>query len=277
LTQHPNVQPARRKELQFFLNKNFRSGYVTEERKTKVREAREHLYTMEFHSQALKRNSTLISMDATPGYLFYSSMLPQRILCVTPWIKLVIILRNPVDRSYSNWAFALRRNKVKPGKGPPFKAYMKQDLQTLVNSGFVTAETPEDEAVAWKQYLKMVGEGPIGRSMYEIQLRQWFQAIRDVGRDPKTQVYIVRSEDLKRDKQGEMKKLHNFLGLEYVPIEHEDEKVVSHYSAPMQNETRQFLEEFYAPYNKRLYKLLIDNGFGEDWDGFWDPKTNSSL
>jgi hypothetical protein len=273
ILQHPFVEPARTKELQFFLNKNFRAQYVNDNRQTLVREAREHLYTLEFHSDELKRNASLISMDATPGYLFHSSMLPPRILCVVPWVKFVIILRNPVDRAYSNWAYALRRTGLGLN-AIPFESYMQDDMRDLQQSGFLDAASPDEEIEPWNVYLGHKKEGPIGRSLYEIQLRQWFQAIRDIGRDPSTQVHIVRSEDLKRDIQGEMEKVYKFLGLPYIPVASEDEKVVTHYSEPMKNKTREMLEEFFAPYNKRLYDLLVDHGFGEDWLGYWDQSND---
>ena len=219
------------------------------------------MFALDYDSVGLQNSPHQISMDATPGYLFFSAMLPQRILCVAPWIKLVVILRNPVDRAYSNHAFAQRRT----GMRVSFEFYIKDDMRRLERSGFLNATTKEEEDLTWPTYLKLTSEGPVGRSLYEIQLRQWFQAFRDIGRDPKTQVHIVRSEDLKKDLQGEMKKVYEFLGLPYVPVLQEDMRVVSNYDAPMNPDTRQMLEKFFAPYNKRLYDML-----GGDWEGFWD-------
>ena len=68
------------------------------------------------------------------------------------------------------------------------------------------------------------------------------------------------------DKDGEYRKVLDFLGLPYVPLKDEAERVVSDYKFPMKNETREMLQRFFEPYNKRLYKRL-----GGDWDGFWDP------
>ena len=270
LTQHPLIEKARAKELQFFLNKNFRRGYVTDERKTLVKKARDHLYEFEFHSDALKSNSSLISMDATPGYLFFSDMLPQRILCVAPWVKIVIILRNPVDRFYSNYKFGIEYHgfaKV------PIAVYANQDMKLLERSGFLNATTPEEETKAWRIYLKMATEGPLGRSMYEIQLREWFQAMRDAGRDPSSQIHIVRLEDMHGDVQGTMKKVYRFLGLPFVQVKDEESKVSTADFEPLNDEVREKLEELFRPYNEKLYNLLIENGFGDDWLGYWEKRT----
>lgn len=258
LSQHPLIQKARTKELQFFLNKNFRIPFVNEDRKTLVKEARTAMYQTEYTSSVLQKNENLISMDATPGYLFFSAMLPQRVLCVCPWIKMVVILRDPIDRAFSNHAFVQFRQNRKFN----FERWIRQDMNMLTKSGFLNATNPQEEEDSWERYLGLASEGPIGRSLYEIQLRQWFKAFESIGRDPKTQIYIVRSEDMKKDMQGEMKKIHTFLGLPFVEVKSEEKRVVSTYDAPMQNATRKMLQNFFAPYNRKLYELL-----GGDWNG----------
>ena len=263
IMQHPLVERARTKELQFFMNRNFRLEYVDENRKTLVRKARQKMYEMEYHSSVLMADKSKISFDATPGYLFFSAMLPQRILCVTPWIKLLLILRNPVDRAYSNHAYVTRMTGMKI----EFEKWLEHDLEALKTAGILDATTEEEEDARWPEYLKLAGEGPIGRGLYDIQIRQWTKALADAGRDPTTQIHIVRSEDMHVNKDGEYRKVLHFLGLPYVPMKNEDEKVVSDYQHPMKNETRNMLEALFEPYNKKLYKRL-----GGDWEGFWDPK-----
>lgn len=260
--QHPLVERARTKELQFFMNKNFRSEFVSDNRTTLVKRARGKMYSLEYHSSVLIADKSKISFDATPGYLFFSSMLPHRILCVAPWIKLLLIFRNPIDRAYSNHAYVQKMSGMKVG----FEAWIKQDIRVLEHSGFWNATTDEEEDTAWREYLKGVSEGPIGRSLYDIQIRQWSKALQDAGRDPSSQIHIVRSEDIHVNKDREYRKVLSFLGLPYVPLKDEGEKVVSDYKHPMKNETRIMLEKLFAPYNKRLYQRL-----GGDWDGFWDP------
>jgi Sulfotransferase domain len=266
LMQHPLIEKARVKELQFFLDKNFKADYTTPKGKTRVDEARLHLYNVDYHSTALKSENNFISFDGTPEYFFRTNGIPQRILCVTPWIKVVIILRNPVERAYSNWAFAMRRLK----KNATFEVYSQYDLNLLKDEGVLSAANAEEEKKAWDAYLSHPTEGVVGRSLYVIQIREWFQAFQDSGRDPRTQFYFLRSENIKRDLQGEMQKLHSFLGLPYVPVVNEGEKVVTHYTEPMRNDTKAMLESLYDPYNKRFYKLLVEYGFGDDWHGIWD-------
>jgi hypothetical protein len=274
IMQHPKVAKARTKELQFFLNKNFRKKYVRDaDRKTLVKQARLG-YEREFRKPQLVRDPSLISMDATPGYVFFSTILPQRILCVCPWIKVLIIMRNPVDQVYSNYAYTKRMNGMKT----TFENWISGDFKLLKETGFVVDNgkllSREEEDEAWTKYLELTSAGQIGRSLYEVQLRHWYQAMRDIGRDPETQIYIVRTEDMKKDLDGEYRKILDFLGLPYHPITSTEEKVVSNYTGlglTMKNETREKLEKFFAPYNKRLYSML-----GGDWDGYWDPPAKAS-
>ena len=271
LTQHPLIEEARTKELQSFLNRHFAANFTTEENKTKVKEARELLYTVDYHSEKLKQNHSLMSFDGTPQYLFDGLYMARRILCVTPWIKVIIVLRNPVDRAYSNWAFMNWRLNRQPWT--PFEKVVQWDIKLLNSTGVLDAfEEPEEEFVAWAKYRAILNEGCLGRSLYDILLRQWFQAFEEAGRNPRTNFHILRTEDLKRDLQGTMAKVHAFLGLPHVPVFEENELVVSNYSKPMNEETRIFLEKFYHPYTQRLYKLLVEYGFGDDWDGYWDSQ-----
>jgi hypothetical protein len=213
-------------------------------------------------------------MDATPGYVFFSTILPQRILCVCPWIKVLIIMRNPVDQVYSNYAYTKRMT----GMYITFENWISRDFDALKEAGFIVDNgkslSIKQQDEAWTKYLKLTDAGQIGRSLYQVQLRHWYQAMRDIGRDPETQIYIVRTEDMKKDVDGEYHKILDFLGLPYHPIASTEEQVVSNYTGlglTMTNKTREKLETFFAPYNKRLYSML-----GGDWDGYWDPPAKTS-
>jgi hypothetical protein len=158
-----------------------------------------------------------------------------------------------------------------------FEKWIAGDFKALEEAGFIVKDgkslSREQEDEAWTKYLKFTTAGQIGRSLYEIQLRHWFQAMRDIGRDPETQIHIVRNEDMKNDLDGVYRKILDFLGLPYHPLKSTEAKVVSNYTSlglNMSNKTREMLETFFAPYNKRLYNML-----GGDWDGYWDPPATS--
>jgi len=257
LTQHPQIVPPTFLELKFFYEANFRR-YVTTNEKTKVLLARERMYARDYPISQLKNNPNTISFDATPGYLFYSSLLPRRILCVVPWIKLVVLLRNPSDRLYEHYLSA-----VKKGLKLSFEEWIEKDFALMREVGFLNSTNSDfwgskEEDVAWYEYQTSSLEGAVGRSLYEIQLRQWFQGFQHAGQDPALQVLIVHSERLKQRPQREYSRILKFLGMpDYQPksfqpsLGHQSKNQTS-----MHPKTKKRLDDFFRPYNQRLRSLL---------------------
>ena len=125
LLQHPHlVAPKPTPELGFFLDGSFR--FVNHQEKTLVGPARQRLATHFPHRHAL-------SFDASPGYLFYSSLIPRRILCVVPWVKLVVLLRHPIDRALEQYRWAQRK-----GYRGSEETYVQRDFDLLQRVGVIT-------------------------------------------------------------------------------------------------------------------------------------------
>lgn len=268
LSQHSLiVEPDRHHELSFFYDANFRR-YTDSRDRTKVHAARERMYARDYPATLLQANPNIISLDASPGYLFYSSLLPRRILCVMPWIRLVVIVRNPVDRLLQHYAAARAQ-----GLRRSFRDLLDQEVLLLHEAGWwearnwtnvVTSDpstllTADKQAldVAWYRYQTSSITGALGRSFYDIQLRQWIQALRTVGRDPAKDVYVVRTEDLAADPQVELDGIFDFLHLPRQTIH--TEGVLEALKAPayaIDDELRGQLEALFRPHNRRLKRLL---------------------
>jgi hypothetical protein len=259
IMQHPYVLKARRKELHTFWERKFRE-FENDAGIVNVKAARESMYQKDYKTAQIQLNASLLSFDGTPQYLFESYAAPKRILCTVPWVKIVVLLRNPVDRTYSNYAFHKRRQ----GFHTQFEPYIEQDFQTMKEAGLLLDDPEEQKTLyntpkedkAWRRYHSIRGEGAVGRSLYAIGLSHFFKAFQSIGRDPYTEFHIVRTEDMERDLDGEYQKILEFLGLPYYRLENTQVKVKTNYSSPMKAETRQRLEKFFEPYNQRLYELL---------------------
>jgi hypothetical protein len=64
-----------------------------------------------FEKKKVEENSgKFMTYDVTPFYI-YNQKTPQRIHQIFPNSKLIVILRNPVDRSYSNYFLGNHENK----------------------------------------------------------------------------------------------------------------------------------------------------------------------
>jgi hypothetical protein len=275
-------------------NKNGRDE-EDDRRVTKVFAARQRMYAQVYASttKVLKQpgHNYSIAMDVSPGYLFYANQVSQAIQCVAPWSKTIIVLRNPVDRVYEQWVYG----RTKLGLRLSLKDWMAQDIKAMTSVGLDKATTrtsrsasaaassssKEEERRAWKQYQAVRNlAGAIGRSLYVLQLQEWFDTLKDAGKDPKEHVFLLSSEQWERQPHQEYAKVVDFLGLApHVPSTIKTPpraNTNTNSLPPMTNETRQMLEEYFAPYNARLSELLVtQHGFGEGWKDLWKPTGSS--
>jgi hypothetical protein len=256
LANHPSIVPPRTLESGFFFQHNFYRYISAKQDKTKVLAARSRMYARDYQlTSAFKTGkSKLLSFDASPGYLFYSSTLPRRILCVMPWIRLVVVLRNPVDRVWEHYQVARSR-----GLTLSLEDWIEKEFALMDQVGLLNA-TSKEENYAWHDYQRTTLEGAIGRSLYDIQLRQWFQALRAVGRDPSKSVYVVRAEDLAREPQKEYSAILNFLGLPDAPLQTPTAwnrfRGGQSGREGIKRATYKQLESFFGPHSKRLRSVL---------------------
>ena len=99
LTQHPSVAPALIKEVYFF-DRSYKRGLAW---------YRSFFPTVleKYYSTTVKKKE-FITGEATPCYIFHPHV-PRRVFKTIPGIKLIVLLRNPVDRAYSFYHHNLRR------------------------------------------------------------------------------------------------------------------------------------------------------------------------
>ncbi|KAL3932837.1 MAG: hypothetical protein SGBAC_010663 [Bacillariaceae sp.] len=235
-------------------------------------------YNMTIFEQQQTMNPAYI-LDATPNYLFESDRVPQRVFCACgPWVKLIVFLRNPIDRAWSQ--YYMQHNFDSFGnltKLPSFEEYIEMDMKVLKEVGVLpppeTADRTQyygsaEETKAWKTYTRLGINTPLGRGLYSIQLRQWLQAMKDFGK-PTSDLMVFSSEQMKVHSQAIYHQVLEFLEIHH--SEHELSKFEPVHktrydeNVKMKLETRKKLEDFYRPYNQQLKDVL-----GSEWDGIWD-------
>jgi hypothetical protein len=259
------------------------------EGKVLVRHARRDLVYRNFEWNELRRNQTLITFDATPGYLYHSAIVPRQLLCVCPWIQLLVILRDPVERLWSNYHFIKDRGNGKE-VNMTFEEWVYSDLERLLRFGLIGGNnhdasstsllsSPMDIAETWANYTISSGEGPVGRGMYALQLQHWFEALREVGREPRDSFLIVRLEDMKKGAASNhtiFNRAVQWLGLSPHQLEGDkfDKRMVTDYDRlgkpVMDPKTKKTLQAFYTPHNQQLSRLL-----GDEWNDVWDYSLNN--
>ncbi len=163
-----------------------------------------------------------ITGEATPMYMFRLITIP-RIKFHVPQAKLIIMLRNPVDRLYSNF---MHNRRWVPGFADRYP-----DLKNFLYS----VHDPDYHL--------------IHRGIYILTLAEWFKAF------PREQFHIVITEDFKHDPAREFGKLLAFLNVKsFVPDSFSFFRENKY--APMAPETRIELIDFYRPYNQLLQQFL---------------------
>ena len=169
----------------------------------------------------------------------------ERIHQHLPDVKLVFMLRDPVERAFSNYRWS-RMNELE-----------SEDFDTaldLEESG--TRTLPEELRYARPfSYLE--------RGVYSPLLERYF------ARFPRRQILCLRFEDIDERARELAEKLHRFLGVEVRPRDADGLDPVNRAprddGASMSSETRRRLEHYYEKPNRELAELL-----GPDFE-IWLP------
>ncbi|CAJ1965401.1 unnamed protein product [Cylindrotheca closterium] len=272
---HPQIARRATKTNGFYMPANFRKFRSPI---PKVFQARHRMYAQAYNKGMLKASSNLVAMDIAPGYVFYAEQVGHTLLCVSPWTKIVILLRNPVERLSEQYARAKQTFGLKIG----LEQWIANEMELITSAGLIgTPPDSDEEQQAWKTYQKVPSmANPIGRSLYIFQLNELLQVYKTAGKVPSKEIYIAPSEVLE-DKdtfQEEYNKLLSFLDLSTIPVDSFAQKALpSASSSHMTEETRKTLVKFFRPYNKRLYNLLEEEGFPTyPWKKLWKSKTTDS-
>ena len=237
LEQHPNIVSALHKEPNFF-SMNFGQGLSWYK-------AHFPLSVYMYYSKKI-RGQSLITGEASPYYIYYPHT-PRRISQILPQAKLILLLRNPVDRAYSHYNHKVRRG-IEPL--PSFEDAIVSEAERLAGEGQKVVENQIHFSFNHLHY------SYLARGIYIEQLEAWMRYF------PREQMLIIKSEDFRRNEKATLRKVFEFLNLSY--WEFREYKMHNSFRYPEMNPvTRKKLTDYFEPYNKRLYEYL---GINFDWE-----------
>lgn len=176
--------------------------------------------------------------EASPSYLFHP-LAPERARSLVPDAKLVALLRDPVDRAYSQY-----QHEVALGREPlSFEDALAAEDDRLTGEVERLTEDPRAFSRAWWDHTYAA------RGRYAEQLERWLAVF------PREQLLVVPTEELGERPAETYASILAFLGAE--PYELSDyPRVFDRDYEPMRSETRAALAASFAEPNRRLEALL---------------------
>jgi hypothetical protein len=240
LVARPTTQGRPRKELLFF-DYNFHRGADWYRQHFPLEQERREF--------AREHGRPFLTGEATASYLT-SYWVPDRVRQVVPDVKLIVTLRNPVDRAYSAFQMS-RRERLEQCE--TFEEAIALEDERLAGElarvhGDPRYNPPLPPPLGYWSYLH--------RSRYAEHVARWLEVF------PREQILFLRFEDLAADPSRALEEVHAFLGL---PAHRAGElrKLNAAAYSEMSPHTRADLVEHFRPYNQRLRELTgIDFG----WD-----------
>jgi len=228
LIQHPNILTGSGKELWFF-DTNFKRGVIW---------YRSNFPTIfhKFYRQIFEKKNT-ITGEASPNYIFHP-LSAKRAYSVIPNAKIIMLLRNPIDRAYSSWAMHLRRGS----ENLSFEEAIKQEEKRIAG---------EEEKILLNEHydsFKLMHFSYLKRGIYINQLKKWMEFF------PEKQLLIIKTEDFNIHTKKILSQVFEFLEVPDYNVNLKRENVGGY--SEMSQDTRNLLKEYFKPHNERLYKFL---------------------
>lgn len=296
LRSHPGITAAKRFEPHFFDRNELMLKYRRDLTPEKICMLRKHYAETVFPTDSMEAFPSL-SFEKSPAYMVVPGV-PTLIHKVVPWAKIIVTLRNPVDRAFSH--FRMKRERKQEyrqledvlgdelshlGLYPYFEILDNAPFEIPLTNHTNNAAGEANNATLTN--LNTAGgntsvtvpkprpklQGILYRGCYHHQLRNWMRHYK-LGEN----LLVVNYERLDRDPESVLKEILDFVGApeyeftdrafnkSYSPSQHWSGR----YTESMSNTTRQYLEDFYRPMNDKLADML-----GEEWRGIWDKEHRS--
>ena len=208
LAHHPQILPASRKEVHYFDN-HLQRGPLW--------------YRAHFHTRfklwrgSRRRRARMLTGEATPRYLAMPHI-PKEAARLVPEARVLILLRNPVDRVWSHYWHRVREGV----EDLDFEPALEQDGRH---------------------------DGYLARSRYAEQVARWMDFF------PRRNILILGSEETFAHPREGCARVLDFLGLQphpkpdFAPVNTADYE-------PIPEHVRKRLAEYFEPHNRALYELV---------------------
>jgi len=241
LSQHPQILPAVAKELHYFTGEtHWQQG--------------ENLTYLDYFPPI--EHPSYQTGEATPGYIIQPH-LAKSLRHWFPDLKIIILLRNPVKRTISD--FYQRQATSNPTFAQTLDGVTHIDLAkvddiadqlyTDLKTGTSWLQSLLKQQTIYQTDISLNLARNLAFSQYIRYLPQWFEQF------PREQILVLRSEDLFQNPPATLQQIYTFLGLEHHPLPEYRNLNPRNYNA-ISPELHQQLTEYFRPYNEQIEDYL---------------------
>lgn len=225
---HPNVMHPLAKEIRIHRTKDWRAYYPTVKEKRQLEE---------------KNNRPVRCGYLEPRLHFLAVM--DKLYDVNPQSKIIIALRDPVDRAYSDWKYEVFLGGESVIKNPCFQNFLTYIERALDLFPSIRMET-------------IRGVEVLQTGIYYKAVEHW---INRFGRE---NVLILDVAEYFSNRQPTLEKVQRFLDLPVIHIPEYSKKANENpiQLPPPDQKANSILAEFYKPYNQKLFDII---GIDFDW------------
>jgi hypothetical protein len=187
-----------------------------------------------FASRIAKVNG--ITIEATPGYISLPSAL-HHMREVLPDARVILLLRDPVDRAFSQYQHEKRRHR----EPREFAEVVRCDMEQFKFAPQLGVERSADAPPF---------HGCVARGYYVLQIELMWQLY------PREQVLVADSADLFDDTNAVCQRVFDFIGLDHFDIQPDKIYNRGYYREKIDPATAELLRDHYRPYDELLVKLV---------------------
>lgn len=214
LNQHPQIALPDQQELHFFDDEEIFAHSVDYQ-------------VLHRHFRAIGRST--MAGEVSPSYLYWEPAM-ERIHTYNPRIKLVILLRNPIDRAFAHWN--MQRFK---------------DREPL---DFLAALKEEPRRIAQPRSIESRRFSYVDRGFYSTQLKRVFKFF------PREQVMVVKFEQFRDRKQETLDAIFDFLSVKRLRVSRDRDRNVVPYERAITAEERKYLLDVFTADIAKLEQML---------------------
>lgn len=193
---------------------------------------------------SLFKHPDKVQGEKSPTYLYYARC-HEHMHRLLPEAKLILLLRDPVERAFSNWTMRYNDKRLIQ-QGMAFNRTNGNKLKSLDFDKLLDHYLENrEEPYTWEKPLDIFHRG-----LYIRQIESLLKLYR------REQLLILVSEQFFKEEQGGYDTVCRFLNIPSFKPGRFEKQRMGNYKKELPEESRKKLRGFYRPYNRELVDLL---------------------